>query len=141
MRRKRRTEILVNSSIGLAADLAEDIISKYEVKTIEQPNHGLVMVKARETAKNSLFYLGEVMVTECKVEINGCIGIGILKGDEPQKAFYLAVIDATYQAGLKETNDWAPRLLSAEENILRSRIELSQQILKTKVNFETMDVD
>ncbi|WP_044895466.1 phosphonate C-P lyase system protein PhnG [Bacillus alveayuensis] len=140
MKRKRRTEILINGDRNVAVTLAREILGKYVVKTIEEPNDGLVMVKVRETAKNSLFYLGEVYVTECKVEINGHIGIGILKGYDPDLTYYLAVIDAAYHAQLQETDKWKEALLAEEARINERRKKSFRKVLKTKVNFETMDV-
>ncbi|AXI40436.1 phosphonate C-P lyase system protein PhnG [Bacillaceae bacterium ZC4] len=140
MERRRRTEILINGNKNVAATLAQQILAKYEVKTIEKPNNGLVMVKVRETAKNSLFYLGEVFVTECKVEISGYIGFGILKGHEPELAYHLAVVDAAYNAQLPETERWNEVLLKEEAAIHEQRKNSFMKILKTKVNFETMDV-
>lgn len=140
MNRKRRTEILINGSKEIAARLAGEILDKYDVKTIEEPNYGLVMVKVRETAKKSLFYLGEVFVTECKVQIGGSLGIGIVKGDEPELARNLAVIDAAYHAGLKETEAWTEILMAEEKRIEERRKSDYRKLLKTKVSFETMDV-
>lgn len=59
MKRRQRTEILVEGSRELAARMAQAIADRYEVKLVEQPSQGLVMVKVRETAKRSLFYLGK----------------------------------------------------------------------------------
>ncbi|WP_199617695.1 phosphonate C-P lyase system protein PhnG [Paenibacillus alkalitolerans] len=139
MRRKRRTEILINGSREIPARLAQQIIGRYEVKTIERPNNGLVMIKARETAKKSLFYFGEVFVTECKVQIGGAVGLGIVKGHEPELAYQLAVIDAAYQAGLDETKRWQEELTAEEHAIEQKRKARQRKIMQTKVNFETMD--
>ncbi|WP_409342841.1 phosphonate C-P lyase system protein PhnG [Paenibacillus sp. MBLB4367] len=141
MKRKQRTEILINGSGAVAAALAQEIKERHEVTTVEEPNHGLVMVKVRETAQKSLFYLGEVLVTECKVRIGGRIGVGILKGDEPERAYDLAVIDAAYEAGLKETAAWTEALLSEAGRIAEERKAFAAGVLRTKVNFETMDTD
>ncbi|MCZ8515195.1 phosphonate C-P lyase system protein PhnG [Paenibacillus filicis] len=141
MKRKQRTEILINGSPEIAAALAGDIKNRYEVHVIEEPNHGLVMVKVRETAQQSLFYLGEVLVTECKVQIEGAMGVGIIKGDEPERAYHLAVIDATYEARLKETEEWAGILQTEHERIAAERAAIHAQVLRTKVDFETMDTD
>ncbi|WP_027416784.1 phosphonate C-P lyase system protein PhnG [Aneurinibacillus terranovensis] len=140
MKRKKRTEILINGSQEIAAALAQEIRDKYEVKRIEEPNNGLVMVKVRETAQKSLFYLGEVFVTEAKVQINDSLGIGIVKGDEPELAYDLAVIDAAYNAGLKETEEWSQLLLSEEQRINDKRRSIYHKVLKTKVNFDMMDI-
>lgn len=141
MRRKKRTEILINGSTDFAAALAKDILGKYGAETIEEPNDGLVMIKVRESAKKSLFYLGEVFVTECKVRINDSVGIGIVAGHDRELAYHLAVIDAAYMAGIEETERWENLLLEEERMIESERTSRMNQVLKTKVSFETMDTE
>ncbi|OXL85008.1 phosphonate C-P lyase system protein PhnG [Paenibacillus sp. SSG-1] len=141
MKRRRRTEILVEGSRELAARMAQAIADRYEVKLVEQPSQGLVMVKVRETAKRSLFYLGEVLVSECKVQVEGSMGIGVVKGHDHELAYQLALIDAAYQAGLQETRAWDQTLLDEEARIAATRSQAFAEIAKTKVDFETMDVD
>ncbi|MTI65835.1 MAG: phosphonate C-P lyase system protein PhnG [Firmicutes bacterium] len=140
MNRKRRTEILIKGSTSIAKGLAEEIQNKYDVKVIEEPNYGLIMVKMREGAKKSLFYLGEVLVTETKVQINGKLGIGIVKGNNPDLSLYLAIIDAAYNLELKETKAFKDILLKEEEKINNENKKYKSKILKSKVNFDTMDV-
>lgn len=141
MKRRRRTEILINGSQKLAEDIAHCIKDKYEVKVIQEPESGLVMLKVRETSQKSPFYPGEVLVTECKVQIKGNIGIGIVAGDQPELSYHLAVIDAAFEAMQPETIRWMELLLENEEKVIQEqRAAASHSILKTKVNFETMDV-
>ncbi len=140
MKRKKRTEILLKGSFEVVTKLAQEILNKYEIMTIEEPNYGLVMVKVRETSRRSLFYLGEVFVTECKVLVDGRMGIGIVKGQAPELAYYLAVIDAAYNAGLPETKDWTAALLLEEERVKQRQKVFINKVLKTKVSFQTMDV-
>lgn len=140
MKRRRRTEILIKGSPTLAEVMAATILESYEVKVIQEPEHGLVMMKVRETSKKSLFYPGEVFVTECKVQVEGEIGIGIVTGDKPGLAKHLAVIDAAYQAGFPETVKWNKLLENEERAIVIAQETEMQSILKTKVNFDTMDI-
>lgn len=140
MKRKRRTEILINGSQDTVESMAKEIEERYQVKVIQEPENGLVMLKARETAQKSLFYLGEVLVTECKVQIQESIGIGILKGHQPQLAYNLAVIDAAFKGNLIETKSWIKILEDEEKKIQENRKAVNNAILKTKVSFETMDV-
>jgi alpha-D-ribose 1-methylphosphonate 5-triphosphate synthase subunit PhnG len=140
MKRKQRTEILLNSPHQLAERLALQILGQYSVKSIEEPNNGLVMVKVRETAKRELFYLGEVFITECKVMIEGQLGIGMVQGHEPELAYHLAIIDAAYNAGLPEIGGWTELLLTEERAIQEKQAAMHAKILKTKVNFQTMQV-
>lgn len=140
MKRRRRTEILINGSQKLAETLAQTITEQYEVKVIQEPENGLVMMKVRETSKKSLFYPGEVLVTECKVQIHDTIGIGIVTGEQPELSNQLAIIDAAYEANLPETKEWSQLLEQEEQNIMKTKTAENKSILKTKVNFETMDI-
>lgn len=140
MHRRRRTEILIRGSEKLARDFASEIENRYSIKLIEEPNSGLVMVKMREGAQKSLFYLGEVLVTEAKVRIEDAMGIGIVSGNKPELSYWLAVVDAAYNAGLEETMSWEPLLLEEEVRIDQERHKFASKILTTKVNFDTMDV-
>ncbi|MDA8221277.1 MAG: phosphonate C-P lyase system protein PhnG [Desulfitobacterium hafniense] len=140
MIRKRRTMILIKGSSDVPAKLAQKIQDSYEVKTIEESNNGLVMIKVREKAKQSLFYLGEVLITECKVMINGFLGIGMVQGHQPELAYNLAVIDAAYNASLAETNAWTKVLLIEENRINKENQAFMNKVLKTRVNFDTMNV-
>jgi alpha-D-ribose 1-methylphosphonate 5-triphosphate synthase subunit PhnG len=140
MKRRRRTEILINGSQKLVEDMAHCIKDQYQVKVIQEPESGLVMLKVRETSQKSLFYPGEVLVTECKVQIDGRIGIGIVTGDQPELSYNLAVIEAAYENMLPETIGWMKLLEDEEKVIQEQRAAANHSILKTKVNFETMDV-
>ncbi|MHC1715272.1 MAG: phosphonate C-P lyase system protein PhnG [Acidaminococcaceae bacterium] len=140
MDRKRRTRILIEDPSGLARKLSEEIEGKYDVKIIEEPNSGLVMLKMRENSKRALFYLGEVIVVEAKVEVEGKLGIGIVTGNNEELAYWLAVIDAAFNAELAETKTWEELLQQEAEELYASLAEESERILRTKVNFETMSV-
>ena len=131
---------MLKSPRELAEKLGQEILINYPVKSSEEPNNGLVMVKVRETAKRHLFYLGEVFITECKVMVNGHLGIGMVKGHEPELVYNLAVIDAAYNAELPETKEWTKALLCEDDLIQQNHEALKSKILKTKVNFETMCV-
>lgn len=140
MKRKRRTKILIRGNRNLSNMLREEIESKYKVSVINEPNYGLVMIKTRETAKNTLFYLGETLVTEATVYVNGKIGLGIVQGDEPELAYNLAVIDGAYNINAVETVTWKKLLIKEEIEIERVEKIRNNKILETKVKFETMDV-
>lgn len=139
MNRRRRTEILIKGSTEIAKKMFIEISKKYEVKIIEEPNNSLVMTKMREEAQKSLFYLGEVLVTEAKVQINGKLGIGIVRGNETELSYWLAIIDAAYNADLEETKDWQKLLEDEEKRIQEEMRKYNSRVLKTKVNFATMD--
>lgn len=140
MNRRRRTEILIRGNKELSKKLVNEIKEKYEIKNIEEPNNGLVMIKMRETAKKELFYLGEVLVTEAKVYVNGALGLGIVTGDEEELAYNLAIIDGAYRSGAKEIEKWEDILLKEEQCIKEREEKETKKILETKVDFSTMNV-
>ncbi|HWQ41711.1 MAG TPA: phosphonate C-P lyase system protein PhnG [Desulfosporosinus sp.] len=140
MIRKKRTEVLIKGSAAVSKKLAQEILKTYQVITIDEPNNSLVMVKVRESAQQSLFYLGEVFITECKVMIDGYLGIGMAKGHELELVYNLAIIDAAYNANLPETKEWTDVLVLEAGRIKAECERLQNKVLRTNVNFETMDV-
>ena len=138
MNRKRRCKVLIDGNSKIAEQLAAVIKSNYKINVLDVPNNGLVMLKMRENAKQSLFYIGEVAVIEARVEVQGSIGLGVLIGSDSQLAYNLAVIDAAYNANLPEILSWREILL-AEEGLIENKIKSkTASILKTKVDFATM---
>ena len=140
MKRRRRTEILIQGNEQLAQKFAQAIIAKYECREITAPQYGMTMIKMRESAKNSLFYIGEVLITEAKVEIGGRIGIGIVAGMKEDLARNLAIVEAAYKADLPETAGWEQPLLEMEKEIAEAKAREQAELFETKVNFETMEV-
>lgn len=140
MKRRQRTEILIQGDGQLAQQFAESIMDTYECREILAPQYGLTMIKMRETAKNSLFYIGEVLITEAKVEINNRIGIGIVVGMKDELAKHLAIIDAAYKADLPEKTTWEVQLIKAEKQITKELAKKQAELFETKVSFETMEV-
>ena len=136
--RKRRTEILVKNGGTLARHIARDVRSRYGAGVLQNPTEGLVMVKLRERARNSLFYIGEVLVTEAKAEVAGSSGLGLVQGADEGLALDLAVIDAAWNACLPETVEWSSWLSEAAEALGARESEENSRILETRVDFVSM---
>lgn len=94
--RRERTEVLVESGPALALELAGLVEAAAPAEDIVPAHQGLVMCQVRETARNSRFYLSEVLVTESRVRIGDADGLGVLMGTDAAHARALAVIDAAY---------------------------------------------
>ena len=139
MNRRRRTKILIDGSRNFARERVREIERNYAIHVLTEPHQALTMIKMRETAKKSLFYLGEVLVTETKVQINQSFGSGIVVGDEEELSYLLAVIDAAYEADLAETKNWSLLFEEEEKSIQKYKSKQEAALLKTKVNFEMMD--
>ncbi|MHC5249552.1 phosphonate C-P lyase system protein PhnG [Enterococcus sp. LJL90] len=141
MERRIRTKILIEDQEHLIQELADSAQRLFTIEVREAAHLGLLMNPARETAKKSLFYLGETLITRARVEINGVMGLGLISGEEYQKAFDLAVIDAAYpQLSLTEKILWDERLLTCQQKNLQRLLKKQAHIQQTKVSFETMEV-
>lgn len=140
MNRKRRTKIFIDYASDQVVDLAEIIEKDYQVELIEEPTEGLVMIKTRESARNTLFYLGEVLVTQTKVRIQDQLGLGLVKGTNPKLSWALAVVDAAFELDLPIVKEWTPVFEQCEKKGLEDLERQRDMIGSTKVDFETMDV-
>ena len=94
--RRERTEALVEGGPARALELASLVEAEVSPKDIVPAHQGLVMCQVRETARNTRFYLTEVLVTESRVRIGEADGLGVLMGTDAAHARALAVIDAAY---------------------------------------------
>ena len=140
MNRLRRTRILVEGDPALCATIAAQIEGAYSIEPVGRASEVLVMTKVRESAQNSLFYLGEVLAVECKVRLGQVSGYGLLVGSDAKRAYELAVIDAAFsgEQPLPEQAAWV-ELLEREECALALAARHNQeQIEQTRVEFATM---
>lgn len=140
LERAKRTKLFIEVGEQEAIQCANEIIEKYEVEVVMPPTVGLTMIKMRESAKNSLFYIGEVLVTESRVKIGNSFGIGIVMKEKKELSRALAVIDAAYKEQLPETGDWKKILLQLEREWNTKLDQMKCSIERTKVNFETMTI-
>lgn len=139
MKRRRRTQILIEGSPNLLRRLSDEAESAHDVRDVDDPSGGLVMMRLRDTARKDAFFLGEILVTEAKVRIGETLGLGLIRGDHPEKARRLAVVDAAFNVDSSLLTDWIPLLEEEELRIAAQRDREATEILKTRVDFSTME--
>lgn len=137
MNRAERTKIMVEGDPNWLKQMAEQIESRYRVEMVKRPEKSLVMTKVRDSVSQQPFYVGEVLITECTVSIAGHYGFGALMGEQFERAYQLAVVDAAWNAGLPETNTWLERFKQEEKEILRRHKQELMRVMRTKVQFDT----
>ena len=136
MDKKRLTKILAKASRRDVADLSAEIQKTYHPVIVKEPIKTLTMIKMREPVKQSLFYIGEVIVCEAAVEIDGIQGIAILMGSDTEKTLDMAIIDAAINKGVFNNLDM---LIKLEKEQTDREMRENAMHLKTMVNFESMD--
>ncbi|MEW6697081.1 MAG: phosphonate C-P lyase system protein PhnG [Bacillota bacterium] len=140
---KTRTTILCRMPLGEILEISQEIKELADVQVIKEPKASLIMMRAKESVQQIIFNVGEVLVSESTVSVDGTIGYGVVMGDEGAKAEAVALIDAVFRS---EHSKWQ----DVKRNItifLKERQELLQQekrqefnlIARSAVSFEIMD--
>lgn len=136
--RKDYSRIMAAADREQLRPLSKMIEDKYDVRVLRPAQKTLTMMQFREPVKSSLFYLGEVLCSECIVELAGVKGAAVIIGDDFDKVTAMAVLDAAYNSQLAEISaiDAAVRKMAAEQQ--ESRGALNAELRKSKVTFNTM---
>lgn len=140
VKRAERTKLLIEVGREEALQMANEVCSHYEVIEIQAPREGLVMIKMRESAQQSLFYIGETLVTETKVKVGEAFGLGLVREYEPELSKALAIIDAAYNGQLPVVAKWASVLTKLSQRLDMKQQEIKCSIERTKVQFDTMSI-
>ena len=137
MTKKEATQILSKASLTDVREIARAVKGNSEIQIVKQPQKTLVMVKVREPVKQSLFYLGEVLASECMVMVDGVRGVSVIAGDDFDKVYECAVIDGCMNKNMdNEVLENMLLKLKSEQEMERAR--LNREIRKSKVNFQVM---
>ena len=116
----------------------ETLEKKYDVQMVKKPSLSLTMIRAEDSVEFQEFYLGEALSTDCEVAISNNTGYGICLGDEPQRAYCMAVIDSLLQFDpenkeVKIFLDEQSHKIELERNVENSHIS------RTRVDFKMME--
>lgn len=136
MEKRRLFRILSKADRVTVIAMADKIKKINEVVVVKEPEKALTMIKMREPVKESLFYLGEVIITEATVSVNGVNGTAVTMGDDFDKTLSMAIIDAAYNGNIFEEESVILEL--EKEQIIKEEKE-NAMFMKTMVNFNSMD--
>lgn len=111
------------------------------VHVIRQPAIATTMIRAEDSVEGQPFYLGEALITECEVNVDGQPGFGICLGDEPVRSYCIAFVDALLQlADVRGAR--VDAFLKEQEQIIAAEVLTEhKQIQRTKVDFKLMEED
>lgn len=132
-------QILAEGDPTIWNNLAEEIQQKYEVNVIKPPTVVLVMMRAKESVEELIFNVGDVLITECVVEINSQRGWGYIIGDKPQLALSIAIIDAAINAKLPIVKKIIPLFEQQYREISKKKLEEFCLVKTSMVEFEVME--
>jgi len=143
LQRYERTRVLIEGDSRLARDIATQIERNYQIEVLDEPHDELVMIKVRESALNSLFYLGETLVSSCRVRLDDTIGHGVVMGTNHALAYDLALVDVVFSTEKEKDFAalWEERMRDEEKRVSLRRAEAARRIEKSRVDFSTMKVE
>ena len=139
MYKKTLFRIMNLTERGEVIKLGNKLAGNHAVKTLKKPQKMLVMLKFRESAKNSLFYAGEALACECLVSIGDTKGFAACLGDDADKVYAMAVIDAAMNAELPEFGMILESLKIWEAAIEDKHSLEAGLAMSTKVDFTVME--
>jgi alpha-D-ribose 1-methylphosphonate 5-triphosphate synthase subunit PhnG len=111
----------------------------YPVSIRKQPSVCLTMIPAEDSLEQQQFYLGEALTTECEVMVDGHPGFGLCLGDEPVRAYSIAVVDALLHAGIPLPVEVEAFLAEQGQIVARRDQDEFDLILQTQVDFKLME--
>jgi alpha-D-ribose 1-methylphosphonate 5-triphosphate synthase subunit PhnG len=131
--------VLCECALDALMPFVGQLVDGQSVDLVKPPGVCLTMIRAEDSVERQEFYLGEALTTDCEVAIGGQVGYGICLGDEPDRAWCLAVIDALLaRRGPEHARINA--FLDAQLALVRQAArEEFGQILRTKVDFKLME--
>lgn len=136
MEKKRLSRILARADKEDVKVLADEIKAGYAPVIIKKPEKSLVMIRMREPVQESLFNLGEVIVCEAIVDLEGVKGMAVLMGDDYDKVLDMAVIDAACNKGIFKRYDRLEALEAQQQLQLEKE---NAMFMRTMVNFQSLD--
>ncbi len=136
MEKRRISKILARAGKEEVKRLAGEIKEKYSPVIVKSPEKSLAMIRMREPVQESLFYLGEVIVSEAIVDLDGAKGVAVIMGDDFDKVLDMAVIDAACNKGVFQRYDFLEQLEKEQTHRLEKENALFMQ---TMVSFHSMD--
>ncbi len=132
-------EIMAEGDLGRWLDLAQSIVDRHKVEIMMPPEPCTAMLQAVDSVGCTPFYLGEVLMSEAAVAVDGVAGYGFAIEDEPQRALCVAIIDAALAAEVPETAA-IRRALADEAARLSAQAKREESLVAaTKVNFAIME--
>jgi len=130
--------ILNHCDLALLKQFVVSLEAKHSLKIAKEPELGLTMIRAEDSVEGQEFFLGEALITDCEVSINDTTGYGICMGDEPVRAYCMAVIDTLLQ--LDNNSPEIRNFLSQQEQVIKlaEKVEYNM-IQRTRVDFKMME--
>jgi alpha-D-ribose 1-methylphosphonate 5-triphosphate synthase subunit PhnG len=131
--------ILGRTEPARLAEVVRRIATVSRIQLLKPAGTSLVMMGARESVQQTPFYLGEVLISQCAVAVDGITGYGFAMGEDWERAYQLAVLEAALR-GRHALAALVEGLITDEtERLQKEQRQEYAAVLQTKVCFEAME--
>lgn len=135
----KQQEVLAEGRLEIWQQLAQMVAAKHKVEVLQAPETCLAMIQAIDSVGEIPFYLGEVLMCEMAVQVDGVTGYGFALEDEQDRAWCLAVIDAALEANIPEEPEIRAAIAAEERHLLDERQREQDLVASTMVRFAVME--
>ncbi len=116
-----------------------ELEKSHSIVVCRNPSVCLTMIPAEDSLEQQKFFLGEALTTECEVTVDGMSGFGLCLGDEPVRAYCIAVVDALLHGGTAPAPGLNAFLCEQGRSVARRDKDEYDLILQTQVDFKLME--
>lgn len=135
---ERRFSALAVADDASVRELAECILEVAgDVEVLSGPRAATMLVEMTESVQEQRFYLGEVVVSEASVSVQGSRGDALVIGRDLERAVAVAVCDAAAGAGVL-ADEVRALVERSESAAAAARRRESATVAATKVSFEVI---
>ncbi len=133
--------VLCECDLPALQRLVETLETRHAIQIVRQPGICLTMVRAEDSLEKQEFFLGEALTSECEVAVDDRSGHGLCLGEEPVRAYCIAVCDALLHGGSTPPAELLAFLREHAEAVLTRDTEEYNHILRSQVDFKLMEQD
>ena len=109
------------------------------IQVVRHPAVGTTMIRAEDSVEGQPFFLGEALITECELNIDGQPGFGMCLGDEPVRSYCMAFLDALLSLS-DSRQSRVEAFLSEQAAIIEGHVRAEHDLIqRTKVDFKLME--
>jgi len=119
--------------------MVAELEKSHSIVVRKDPSVCLTMIPAKDSLEQQKFFLGEALTTECEVTVDGMSGFGLCLGDEPVRAYCIAVVDALLHGGAALVPELNSFLREQGRLVARRDKDEYDLILQTQVDFKLME--
>jgi len=138
MNQDKRFELMARANKIQICEMAKKILKDTNVDVGKKPIGGMIMMRFVDTAKNQVFNLGEVLITEAEVRIGDNRGYAMMMGMELEATLASAILDAAVESGHPLSSRIIDLLMTEEKRLKNELQKMRSKINTTKVDFEAM---